>query len=182
MKKTLFVLTLATCMLASSCKKDDGGTTTTIPPAPDITDFAFPASGTPSATLYASSTSVVVNQEFDIRFVLYNVTDAFGAAAEITYPADKIQLTADAINQNYFSPPNSTLVVKGVVTAGVYAYGVTYQNGTGLTQSGSGVIMKLRCKATATGTAAFALTKLDIRRADGSAMSLPIQNVSVAIQ
>jgi hypothetical protein len=124
-----------------------------------------------------------VNQEFDIRFVLYNVTDVFGVALEMAYPAGNIAFSNHNINYDFFSPQSSTLGVRGTVgTAGLYAFGLTFVNGSNRTVSGSGCVMKVRFKATASGTASFTFAKLEIRKADGSLISLPQQTVSVSIQ
>jgi hypothetical protein len=180
----LFILLIGIGVLFGSCKKDDGGTGgNQIPSPPDISDFTFPASAATSATLYAPSASVVVNQEFDIRFVLYNVTDVFGVALEMAYPAGNIAFSNHNINYDFFSPQSSTLGVRGTVgTAGLYAFGLTFVNGSNRTVSGSGCVMKVRFKATASGTASFTFAKLEIRKADGSLISLPQQTVSVSIQ
>lgn len=180
----LFLPLIALGILFGSCKKDDGGTGGgTIPPPPDIADFSFPASAATSATLYASSPSVVVNQEFDIRFVLYNVTDVFGVATEIAFPAGNVAFSDHNINYNFFTPQSATIGVRGTVgTSGTYAFGLTYVSGSGRSVSGSGCVMKVRFKATASGAASFTFSKLEVRKSDGSLVSLPPQTATVTIQ
>ncbi|MBI5472984.1 MAG: hypothetical protein HY961_11620 [Ignavibacteriae bacterium] len=162
-----FLLLVVIGVMLGSCKKDDGGTT---PPPPDT---EFPASTKFAATLYAPTTTVSNGASFEIRFVLYNVSQAFGAAAEITFSNDKVQIDSSSIG-SAFGPSGAIISLRGPVNANTYAYGVSYRAGSGSSLTGSGVIVKLKCHAIATGTATFSITpsKLEIKRADGT----PINN------
>ncbi len=179
MKRFLFLLVIG--LTLGSCKKDDGGTTP--PPTPDP---EFPASTKFAATLYAPTTSVANGASFEIRFVLYNVSEAFGAAAEITYSSDKAVIDSSIIG-SAFGPSDQIISLRGPVNTTTYAYGVTYRAGSGRSLTGSGVIVKLRCRAIATGAATFTITstKLQIKKSDGSPInnfgSILIEPVTVTI-
>ncbi len=185
MKHSIWLLVAGLALTIFSCKKDDGGT---IPP-PTTEDFTFPANSTKfSATLYTSTTSIANNGTFDIRFVLYNITSAFGAAAEITFSNDKVQITESVVGPA-FGPAEAIISLRGPVPGApnTYSFGVTYKAGSNLSLTGSGVIVKLKCKATAAGTANFTITpaKLEIKKSDGTPISnfgtILIENASVVI-
>lgn len=184
MKYSILLLVVGLALTIFSCKKDDGGTT----PTP-TEDYTFPANSTKfAATLYTSTTTIANNGTFDIRFVLYNVTAAFGAAAEITFSNDKVQITESLVGPA-FGPADQIISLRGPVASApnTYAFGVTYRAGSNLSTTGSGVIVKLKCKATATGTATFTITpaKLEIKKSDGTLISnfgnILIENASVTI-
>jgi hypothetical protein len=179
----LFLISLSIAVL--SCKKDDGGTT---PPPTTSEDFSFPANATKfSATLYAPTQTVANGGTFDIRLVLYNITDAFGAAAEIAYSGDKVQITESVVGPA-FTPSDAIISLRGPVNATTYAFGVTYKAGTNRTTTGSGVIVKLKCRAIASGAATFSITpaKLEIKKSDGTPITnfgtILIENASVTVQ
>lgn len=184
MKHSIWLLVAGLALTIFSCKKDDTGTTPT--PAED---FTFPANTTKfSATLYTSTTSIANNGTFDIRFVLYNVSAAFGAAAEITFDNTKVQITESVVGPA-FGPADAIITLRGPVAAApnTYAFGVTYKAGSTSNLTGSGVIVKLKCKAIAAGTANFTINpaKLEIKKSDGTPISnfgnILIENASVII-
>ncbi|MBM2841321.1 MAG: hypothetical protein HW412_1849 [Bacteroidetes bacterium] len=182
MKRFLIVVILG--LTIGSCKKDDGGTQT--PPSTTGPDFSFPAATKFAATLYAPTLTVANGAAFDIRFVLYNVTDAFGAAAEIIYSNNNVRIDSSAVGPA-FSPPASVLSLRGPASPNTYAYGVTYIAGSNRTTTGSGVIVKLYCHAIAAGAATFTIdpAKFEVKKADGTPIAnfgnMLIENVVVTI-
>ncbi len=171
------MILIAIGLLFGSCKKDDGGTQ---PPPTQDDGFSFPANSTKfAATLYAPTTSVATGSTFDIRFVLYNIADAFGAAAEITYATDKVQIVESVVGPA-FTPASDIISLRGPISGtNRYAFGVTYRQGTGRVTSGSGVIVKLNCRALAPGTATFSIdpAKFEIKKSDGT----PINNFNAIL-
>lgn len=174
MKQIMILIAIG--LMFGSCKKDDGGTQ----PPPQDDGFSFPANATKfAATLYAPTTSVASGATFDVRFVLYNISDAFGAAAEITYSSDKVQIIESIVGPA-FTPASDIISLRGPISGtNRYAFGVSYRQGTGRVTSGSGVIVKLSCRATAPGAATFAIdpAKFEIKKSDGT----PINNFNAII-
>ena len=164
MKRFLFLIVIG--LTLGGCKKDDPG------PAPPTADPEFPASTKFAATLYAPTTSVANGATFEIRFVLYNVSEAFGAAAEITYSSDKATIDSSIVG-SAFGPSDQIISLRGPVNTTTYAYGVTYKAGSGRSLTGSGVVVKLKCRAIAAGVATFTITpaKLNIKKSDGTPIS-----------
>ncbi len=185
MKHSIWLLVAGLALTIFSCKKDDG----TITPPDTTEDFSYPANTTKfSATLFTSTTSIAVNGTFDVRFVLYNVTSAFGAASEITFSNDKVQVTESVVGPA-IGPADAVISLRGPVPTApnTYAFGVTYRAGSTSSLTGSGVIVKLKCKAIAAGTANFTINpaKLEIKKSDGTPISnfgtILIENASVTI-
>jgi hypothetical protein len=188
--KTNIVLCLLSLSFAFvSCKKDDGGSQ---PPANACTsadDFSFPANSTKFAiTLYSDCQTVSNGQEFSLKLVLYNVSDVFGAATEIILPTDKVEIVSAAAG-TVFQPTTDIILVGGPVTGtNIYAYGATYKAGTTSRTNGSGVLVKLRLRAKATGTAAITINpaRLELRKSDGTPItnfsSIAVENISFTIQ
>jgi hypothetical protein len=167
MTRHLFVLALIVPLLASSgCKKDDGGTE----PPPVIEDFTFPASSDTALTLYSGTSSVGLNQTFDVKVICYNVSPTFGAAFEVSFSSSLVQVL-DIIVGPFIGPADSTVQLKQIENAsGRVSFGVSFRRGSGLTSSGSGIPFKIRCKAIAAGTAQFTFnqSKVLLLQADGS--------------
>jgi hypothetical protein len=186
MKNTLIIATLAFVVAASGCNKSDDGTQ---PPTTQNEDWNFPTNATKfSATLYTENTTVAVGAAFDVKVILYNVTDVFGAAFEIRYQADKAAITTGVAGP-FFTPLTSAISVGPITsTLNKAGFGITYVSGSNRTSSGSGVIMKFKCQARAAGQAVFSFdpTKLEVKKADGTPIpnigGLQIENLTVTIQ
>lgn len=186
MKRIIAFTLCAALALVSGCKKD--GSTPPTNECISANDFNFPASATKfSATLYSQCTSVATGSEFFVKFVLYNVSDVFGAATEFSLPSNVELIDAEA--GPFFSPLSNTLILGGRVNNNTaYAFGITFKAGTASSASGSGVLVKLRLRATAAGTATFAFdrSKLEIKRSDGTPIAnfgtLAIEDLTVTIR
>jgi hypothetical protein len=161
----IFVVNLLSfvLVLSSSCKKDDG--TTGPPPDPE-----FPASSNFAVTLYTPKTTLSVNESFEVKAILYNVTDVFGAALEIKYSPDKVQIVGIDAGTSFF-PGGNVLTISMTEPDSLRAsYGATLKAGISSGISGSGVLAKFRCKALAAGTPSFLIneSKLALKKSDGN--------------
>ena len=182
MKAKLVFLTFIIVAVIGGCSKDDAGTQT--PPTP-AEDFTFPASTTSSVTLYSEKSTVAVNEAFDVKVVLYNVTNAFGAALEIAYASDKVSVLSQLSGPTFFAPAANILTVPWTDTLNNrVSYGVTYRAGTNGAANGSGVVVKLKCRGRAAGTAAFTVdpAKLEVRQSNGTLITMPIVNLTITVQ
>jgi hypothetical protein len=187
MKQFIIAALCALTLTAGGCKKDSS----TPPPTTDCVsanDFSFPANATKfSATLYSQCATAAVGAEFYVKLVLYNVTEAFGAATEFSVPANVEILGAEL--GPLFAPTSDVLALGGLVNNNTaYAFGITYKAGTNRSATGSGVLVKLRCRGLAAGAATFVInrTKLEIKRSDGTPIAnfnnILVENVTVTIQ
>jgi hypothetical protein len=187
MKAKVFFLTFIIVAVMGGCSKDDSGTAPTPTPTED---FSFPANATKfSATLYTAKDTVAVNEAFDVKVVLYNVTAAFGAAFEMTYASDKVTVLDQLTGPTFFAPAANILAVMRTDTVNNrVSYGVTYRAGTNGSANGSGVVVKLKCKGRTAGTATLTIdpAKLEIRKADGTLITnfanLAIENLTITVQ
>ncbi len=187
MKATLVFLAFLIIAVTSGCKKDDGGTG---PPPTTTEDFTFPANTTKfSVTLYSEKATVAVNEAFDVKVILYNVTDAFGAALEITYASDKVTVLNQLSGPTFFAPSANILAVSQTDTVNNRtSYGVTYRAGTSGSANGSGIVVKLKCRGRAAGTTTFTVdpAKLEVRKSDGTLITnfgnLGIENLTITVQ
>ncbi len=188
MNKNILLCLLSLSFAFVSCKKDDGGST---PPTActSADDFSFPANATKfSVTLYSDCQTVTNGQEFSLKLVLYNVADLFGSATEIILPTDKVDIVSAAAG-SAFQPSTDVILVGGLVTGtNIYAYGATYKAGVASRTNGSAVVVKLRLRARATGTAVFTINpaRLELKKSDGTPINnfgtLQVENVSITIQ
>ena len=165
------------------CSKGDNGTN-----PPPTEDFTFPASSDTALTLYSGTSTVSVNQTFDIKVVCYNVSQTFGAAFEVGFTNGTVTVESIVIGP-FFDPADQTVSVTQIEnTNSRVSFGTTYQRGSGKTSSGSGVVFKIRCKGTMPGAAQFTLnqSKIELRKSDGTLISnfdrLQYQNLSVTVQ
>ena len=160
-------------LLAGGCSKNGN------PVSPSLADD-FPASSKFSVTLYSASQSVVVGQSFEVRVVLYNVTNVSGCALKISYPSSMVLVDGVAPGTS-FLPPDSVLSISRIEQdSGRVSYGVAYANsGRAGSKSGSGVICILDCKAKAAGTCSFVVdpASLEVKTPDGTL----IQNFSTLL-
>ncbi len=171
--KTQVILAISLlAFLASGCKKDNGGTT----PPPQQEDWTFPADTANAIKLYSEKDSITVGQSFDVKVILYNVTGIFGTAVEVVYTSANVQVTS-VLAGPLFAPAANTLTVSNInATRNTASFGVTYKAGTGGSVTGSGVVFKLKCTATAAGMATFAIdpATLEVRKTDNTIANPPI--------
>lgn len=189
MKTPIFLFLLSLSFALLSCSTSDSGS----PPAANActaaNDFSFPANATKFAVaLYADCQTVSNGQEFSLKVVLYNVTDVFGFASEIILPTDKVDFVS-AADGTAFQPSTDILRVGSIVSGtNKYACGATYTSLSSNRTNGSGVVVKLRLRAKATGTAAFTINpaRLELKRSDGTPVtnfgSILVENASITIQ
>jgi hypothetical protein len=165
---------------AFGCNKDFGGTN----PSPLVEDWSFPASATrDTTTLYCDKESVVVGESFDVKVVLYNVSDLFGAAVEVDYVPAYVDVVS--VLPGPLFPADSVVALPPKIEPAHnrVSYGVSRLRGsTGLT--GSGVLMKLKCKGRSAGVAGFAVNpaNLEIRNRNDSLLVRPIANLVVVVR
>jgi hypothetical protein len=161
-------LLLATILLLVAGCSDDSGTN---PPGTPPEDWTFTPDSTKfSATLVVAKDTMAAGEAFDVLLVLYNVPDVFGMSTEFTYTPNSIDVL-DVIAGPHFSPAGNTLVVKNIeATASRVSFGVTFKRGTSTGVSGSGAVMKLKCRGRAAGAAGvnFNVSRFEVVKADGT--------------
>lgn len=168
MKSKLLFTLLLLALGFVSCKKDDSGTNT---PPTTQEDWTFPSDGATKLAVYSEKSTVAVGETFDVKIILYNVTGIFGAATEISYSSDKVDVL-DVLAGPVFTPAADYLMVKKIeANLNVVSFGITYKNGTARSVTGSGIVLKLKCKGKAAGTATFTINappRSEARKADGT--------------
>jgi len=185
MKQIITLLAVIGMILITGCKKDSVS-----PPSVAEEDYSFPASAKFAVTLYSNQTNYKVGDNFDVKIVFYNLQDVFGAAVEFLFDSSFIQITDSSkiLLGPYFKTGDSTLSLRNVEQSGRASIAISYIKGSGLTSSGSGVVVKLRCKARKNGSTTFSINgnKLEIRKSDGSYINnfsgLLKENFTVSIQ
>ena len=186
MKTRAFVFVSVLALLLMGCKKDDEGTT----PPVAAEDWTFPTDTVKFAvTVNSPKATVAVGEAFDVKVILYNVSNAFGFSMEMAYASDKVEVL-EVTQGPHFAPVGDLLTIKKIDAAmNAVSYGVTFKAGTTTTgKSGSGVVFKLKCRARVAGSAAFTIApgKLEIRKADGSFINnfntIAKENLTLQIQ
>jgi hypothetical protein len=183
--RAIIILSLSLACCIVGCKKSGDNPVT---PPGDAGDWSFPADPNKfSLTLIASDSTPAVGESLELKAVLYNVTNVFGVAMDITYPADKVEINGIQTGP-YLSPDTAAITVSMIDTAsGKISYGISFKAGSATVKSGSGVVMKLLCTAKAPGSVPFAVDAqtLQIVGADGSPVpnfsTLGIENTAVTV-
>jgi hypothetical protein len=178
---TIFVVGMI-ILIAGGCSKKGN------PVTPEVPANEFPADAKFSVTLYCPSPSVAVGESFEVRVVLYNVTNVSGMAITVTFPTGSIDVLGLTSGSTFF-PPDSTISISNTeADSGRISYGVSYKNtASGASKSGSGLICTVKCRATASGTASFVIDRntLQIGTPDGTLIgnfaTLLVENCSVTI-
>lgn len=168
MNSRIIAILIVLAAFAAGCGKEDSSTN---PPTPTPEDWTFPADSTEMlGALYAASDTVAVGADFDVKFILYNVDSIFAAAMEFSYSSVELEVR-DALAGPFIGPDADVLVVKKLEPDSSRAsLGVTFKRGTNPAgKSGSGVVMKLKCRGRAAGQGSIAVNtaKLVVTRADG---------------
>lgn len=184
-KHTATLLTVIGIILIAGCKKDSVS-----PPPVAEEDYSFPASTKFAVTLYSNQTNYKVGDNFDVKLVSYNLQDVFGAAVELSYDSSFIQIpdSCKMLIGPYFKTGDSTLTFRKIEQLGRASLAISYIKGSGLVSSGSGVVMKIKCKAQKIGSTTFSIngSKLEIRKWDGSFINnfngLQKENLTINIQ
>ena len=182
MNSRLLAILIVLAAFGAGCSKDDGGTN---PPPVTPEDWTFPADTTRlAATVYSARETVAVGTDFEVKLVLYNVDSAFAAAVEFSYTSAQVQVL-DALVGPFIGPDADILVVKKLEPDSSRAsVGVTFKRGTNPAgKSGSGVVMKLKCRgrAAGNGTIAMNMSKLEILQVDGTPAVETLLATEVAI-
>ncbi|MGD0339697.1 MAG: cohesin domain-containing protein [Bacteroidota bacterium] len=181
MKTNFLLIVLILTFFVVGCKKDEG--VTNAPPPSQQEDWTYPAGTTrDTVTTYCDKQNVAVGEEFDVKLVLYNVAEVFGVAIEMNYASDKSDVLSALAGPFFPSDNVVSLSPKIEPDSNRISYGITRLRGS-TSISGSGVVIKLKCKGKAAGNATFAInpTKLEIRKADGTLMVRPIADLTVVV-
>ena len=174
MNTKVFIVICVFALVSSGCRKDDSGTN---PPPPPQEDWTFPQDSTTNIKVFSEISSAAVGDAFDVKVILYNVTDVFGSAVELTYSSAHAQITS-ILAGPLFAPDTDILTVSHVDPGmNLASFGVTYRAGSGRSVTGSGVLFKLKCKGTSPGTAVFTINPaaLEIRKTDNTIANPPIR-------
>ena len=150
----------------------------------------FPASPKTAISLYADATTHAVGDSFDVKVVAYNLQSVFGASLQINYPSALLGIGQFYYNPTPFADPGSYFVlpVRNEAGANRVSTGFTFLRGSHRQISGSAVVMRLRCRAIAVGTARlkFDPTVLAVQDSTGNPIAnfgtLEVDSLTVTIQ
>ena len=174
----LFGLSL---LISAGCGKSSN------PVSPPVTD-GFPPSSKFSVTLYSPSQTVAVGDSFEVRVVLYNVSNVAGCALNITYTPSLAEVDSIIPGTSFF-PPDSTVGISMVEQdSGRVSYGVAYRySGQTRSKSGSGIVCTLVCRSRNSGTCRFAIdhSSLELTTPDGTLIpnfsTLQLDSLSILV-
>ncbi len=148
----------------------------------------FPPSSEFSVTLYSASSSVAVGDTFQVRVVLYNVSNVSGCAVRISYSSNLTDILTTAKGSSFFPSDSVVSISKIEPDSGRISFGIGYRGATAANaKSGSGVVSILTCRAKTSGTCSFAIdpNTLEITSPDGTLIpnfgALLVENLSVVI-
>jgi hypothetical protein len=129
-----------------------------------------------------------VGQSFEVRVILYNVTNVAGCALEVSYPAAVAEVDSVAPGTSFLPPDSIISISKIELDSGRVSYGVSYKySGQARSKSGSGVVCMLKCKAKTSGTCSFLIdpATLEIKTPDGTFIqnfgTLLVENLTIAV-
>jgi hypothetical protein len=128
------------------------GEEASVQPPPAVEDWTFPANASKFAVaLYSTNSSVAVNGTSDIRVVMYNVSNVFGASIRISIPQDSLLVT-DIIQGPVFGSASDALVVsQNEPTLKRASFGITLKAGSTAAFSGSEVLCKFKVQGKVAG-------------------------------
>ena len=158
------------------------------PTQPTQTDpWSFPASSKFAVTLYTDKSTISVGQTTDIKLVLYDVTNVFGAAIELRLPLDSLEVIQVVQNPNILDGANALVLSKVDSTQGKVSYGVTLKAGSNATFTGSAVVCKATVKGLIAGPVNVRITPgmLSLVKSDGQPItnfaSIAIENLALTV-
>ena len=148
----LFALTLAACGGGGG---GGGGPTEPPPPPPPTPGIVFTAASAPAVnSLYLASGSATTASTLILEVRANQVTDLYGVAFDLAYPAAQLQFTRATAGP---------LLSNGSVQAVTSSTGTLIVGGTHLGSTpganGSGVVMTLEFSAVGAGTGSFAFSR-----------------------
>ncbi len=177
---SIFVVLVAVLVGAGCSKKSN--------PVEPSSGGDFPSSSKFSVTLYSVSTSAGIGQSFEVKVILYNVTNVAGYAMKISYQPSTAEVDSISLDSPFVSPDSSIGVSLIEPDSGRVSFGVARRYaGTPVSVSGSGVVCTLWCRGKGTGTCNFVIdpVSLEIQTPDGVLIqgfaSLLIENLAIAI-
>ncbi len=138
--------------------------------------WEFAASTQFAVALYADAATYVTGDSLDVKVVAYNLQDVFGAAFQVNYPHGLLKIGKIIYNPSLFTDPGSYLVVHEIEPdSNRVSIGFTFLRNSGRSISESAVLMRLRCRALAAGSANLSLARgtLMITKPNGE----PIDNL-----
>ncbi len=162
------VLLLALALLLTACGgSSGGGSSTPTEPPPPTPGIVLTPQGTPGVnSLYLASGSATTTTTLVLELRASQVTDLYGVAFNLTYPATQLQ---------FVRATAGPLLNSGAVQATVSSPGTLIVGGTHLGAtpgaSGSGVVMTLEFSAVAAGSGSFAFTRNSALDSTGAAIS-----------
>lgn len=186
--KNHIILFLLILIAAWGCKKLETPVETT----PEE-DWSFPADSIKQGvTVYCNNTELKVGDNFDVKFVVYNMNDVIGIATEMTVPSSSMTTLNGLVPGKYFAAADSNDLISIKLMESKdsrVSYGITYKQDAANTKSasGSGVLYKLKMRANAAGEASFTINraKLSIIKRDRSQVlvdTLRVENCNIVIQ
>jgi hypothetical protein len=107
-----------------------------------------------AVALYTDAATYITGDSLDIKVVAYNLHEVFGAAFQLNYPHDLLGVGRVVYNPALFTDPDSYLVVHEIEPDSNRAsIGFTFLRNSGRSFSESAVLLRLRCRALAAGSA-----------------------------
>ena len=163
MNRTVAIIALVLLGVLAGCSKDNPVT-----PPPSTEDWTFPANGSKFAiTLYSDQTTVAVGQTLEVKVLLYNVSNVFGAAVGLRMPSDTLAVTSVVTGPVFSSANPLVLSVVDTVKHQV-DYGITLRSGSMSAFSGSGVLFKLKVRPVHAGPFTVSVIPATFALQDGS--------------
>ncbi len=162
------LLLLALALLLAACGgSSGGGSSTPTEPPPPTPGIVLTPQGTPGVnSLYLASGSATTTTTLVLELRANQVTDLYGVAFNLTYPATQLQ---------FVRATAGPLLNSGAVQAAASSPGTLIVGGTHLGAtpgaSGSGVVMTLEFSAVAAGSGSFAFTRNSALDSTGAAIS-----------
>lgn len=184
MKALTALVIIITLVGSMGCGEDS-----TVQPTPAVEDWTFLADSSKFAVaLYSTKSSVTVNGTSDVRVVLYNVSNVFGASIRITIPQDSLLVT-DIVQGPVFGSSSDALVVsQNEPTLDRASFGITLKAGSAAAFSGSGVICKFKVQGKVAGPVNIRIDQqtLELRTSSGQMVSgftnLALENLLLTVQ
>ena len=165
------VLLLVLPLLLTACGGGGGGGSSTpsepTPPPPPQAGIVVTPQATPGAnSLYLASGAATTATTLVLELRANQVTDLYGVAFDLTYPATQLQLVRATAGP---------LLNNGAVQAAVSSPGTLIVGGTHLGATpgatGSGVVMTLEFSAVAAGSGSFAFARNSALNSTGATIS-----------